>query len=153
MTSYELELDHQVPAALDRVWQAWTTKEGLQRWWWPGWSPTITVDFRVGGAYRIEATGQHIAVHGSYRLIEPPTPAGGPARLGFSWIWVDAVGTPQQESGPEESVDVTFTAVGSGTAIVLRHTGDWHSPEPAANYRLGWESVLQKLSETIRPAG
>lgn len=135
MNPYVLQLSHRLAAPPDRVWPAWTTAEGLARWWWPAWSPSIAVDLRVGGGYRIEAGEQKIIVEGRYLIIEPIS------HLRMSWVWTDGDGV-----GAEEEVDVNFVPDDGGTIVRLEHTGPWTSPEPADNYRLGWTSVLARFA-------
>ncbi|QDP96380.1 SRPBCC domain-containing protein [Microlunatus elymi] len=138
MSPYTLQLEHEFAASPDRIWRAWTTEDGLAAWWWPTWSPTISIDLRVGGGYRIEAADPKIIVEGRYVIIEPVS------HLRMTWIWTDPDG-----AGPEEEVDVTFAPEGVGTLIRLQHTGPWTSAEPADNYRQGWTSVLDNLLRVV----
>lgn len=40
-------------APKEKIWQAWTTLEQVQKWWGPAHftAPSIKIDFRVGGKY------------------------------------------------------------------------------------------------------
>lgn len=118
------------------VWRAWTTAEGLATWWWASsGDTTYEVDARVGGAYRISLASAGIAVSGEYLVLDAPH------RLEMSWVWEDGDG-----AGPVERVEVSFDGDESATSVSVRHTGPWSSPEPAANYRQGWQHVLGALA-------
>ncbi|SDR92135.1 SRPBCC family protein [Microlunatus soli] len=143
MNPYALRLEHRFAAAVEQVWDAWTTESGLRRWWWPGWTPTIEVDLRVGGRYRIAAAAQRIVVRGEYLLVAPMT------QLRFSWTWVDGAGGSDEVVGEEELVDVGFVPDADGTLIRLEHTGPWTSAGPTDNYRQGWTSVLGELTAVV----
>ncbi|WP_052460502.1 SRPBCC family protein [Microbacterium gorillae] len=130
-----LELSRTFTGSVGRLWSAWTTEDGLRAWWWSTWPDTrYFVDGRVGGRYRIEAADHGIAVHGEYLTWDPC------ARLDFSWIWSD-----DGHDGPTERVRVTFAPDGDGTRVTVEHTGPWTTPEPAENYRQGWNHVLDAL--------
>lgn len=127
-----------VDAPPTSVWQAWTTEEGLARWWWAGWSDTThRVDLRVGGGYRFASPTAGIAVHGEYLLVEPPQ------RIEMTWIWSD-----DGEPGPTEHVSVELEPNGAGTTVRVRHTGPWTSASAADDYRDGWHHVLARLADT-----
>jgi uncharacterized protein YndB with AHSA1/START domain len=52
----KLGLEQPVPAAPDEVYAAWTSADGLARWWWPHLpDTTYEVDARVGGTYEIRS--------------------------------------------------------------------------------------------------
>lgn len=140
MTEYELNHQQIFKAAPERLWQAWTTEEGLASWWWNGWpGTTYAIDLRVGGGYRIFTEPQGIGVHGEYLEIVPLQ------RLVFSWIWID----DGVDGDPNEQVEVTFVPVDGGTRVELRHTGPWTSRAPADSYRQGWEHVLGSLADML----
>lgn len=135
MTHDVLTMQRTFAADRDRVWRAWTTTEGLATWWWahlPG--TTYAVDLRVGGGYRIEAASAGIGVTGEFLEVDAP------GRLVLSWTWLDD-GVP----GADERVELTFTAIGDGTRLDLRHTGPWTTPQPVEDYRTGWTSTLDSL--------
>jgi uncharacterized protein YndB with AHSA1/START domain len=55
-----ITLERTYKAAIDDVWEMWTTKEGIESWWGPdGFSVTVrTIDLRPGGElhYAMTAT-------------------------------------------------------------------------------------------------
>ncbi|MBL6929656.1 MAG: SRPBCC domain-containing protein [Rhodospirillales bacterium] len=100
-----------------RVFKAFTDPDVLKEWFGPeGFSvPSATVDFRVGGKYRITMRSPEETDHtviGVYREIDEPS------RLVFTWAW---------ETGdmPDADTLVTleFADDGAGTAMTLTHEG------------------------------
>lgn len=140
MINYPVNHQQTFKATPERLWQAWTTEEGLAAWWWNGWpTTTYAVDLRVGGGYRITAEPQQIGVHGQYLEILPLQ------RLVFSWIWVD----DGVDGDLTEHVEVQFVPVGGGTRLELLHAGPWTSREPADNYLQGWQHVFGSLEKLL----
>lgn len=141
MNEHPLSLEVTLAAPVERVWDAWTTVEGLRRWWWSHWDDvTIETDARVGGVFRFAAPSADIVVEGTYLRVDAPN------RLAFSWAWTDAEGT-----STDESVDVLL-AQGSEpdtTELKLRHTGPWADDTPAESYRQGWDFTLGQLATTL----
>ena len=72
-----LEIRRLVPAARERVFDAWTQAKELDRWSAPApMTPRAEVDLRVGGRYRIvmrDPDGVERSVGGVYRVIERPS--------------------------------------------------------------------------------
>lgn len=56
-----VEIRRSLPVSPERIWELWTTPEGIAAWWAPdGFRTTVdTLDLRVGGAldYTMTATG------------------------------------------------------------------------------------------------
>lgn len=130
-----LDIERVFPGPPEQLWQAWTTEEGLARWWWHTWPDTrYEVIGGIGGGYRIDAGAHGIGVRGEYLEWEPP------ARLVFTWIW-----QTDGSDGDVERVEVTFTPTADGTRLALSHTGPWTEEASAANYRQGWDFVLDAL--------
>ncbi|MDP9116271.1 MAG: SRPBCC domain-containing protein [Actinomycetota bacterium] len=133
--SAPLRVERIVGAVPDRVWLAFTTPDGLRRWWWPHLPGTThTVDLRPGGHYRLENVGAGIGVRGEFETIDTPH------RFSATWIWLNA-----GIDGIDEHVDVRFEPHPDGTRLVILHTGPWSSPEPAEAYALGWRDTLDVL--------
>jgi uncharacterized protein YndB with AHSA1/START domain len=133
-----LRVERRFAAPPERLFAAWSTAEGLNRWSAPGEArPTAEVDLRVGGRYRIvmEAPdGARHVVGGVYREIDPPR------RLVYTWQWESIPGFP------ETRVTVEFSArADGGTDLVLVHEGlpDEGSRERHAH---GWDGCFAKLA-------
>jgi uncharacterized protein YndB with AHSA1/START domain len=132
-----LRIERVVAAAPERVWDAWTTADGLVSWWWKFLPDTaVDVDARVGGDYRIVNVTAGIGVRGEYLELDPP------ARLRASWIWLD-----EGVEGPTEQLDVRFDAHPEGTLLRIEHSGPWTSDEPGRNYEQGWNDTLPALDQ------
>ena len=131
-----LRLERVVSAPPERVWEAWTTAEGLASWWWSHWpDTTYAVDLRIGGAYLIENPTHGVGVTGEFVSIDEPR------SLEMTWVWLD-----DGDRGDVERVAVTFTPEGdTSTRVTVVHTGPWTTPEPAENYALGWNVTLDQL--------
>jgi len=128
--------------SIDRVFEAWTQPRALRLWWCPeGWHPTgIEVDLCDGGAWRIamrrDGTSQHVAVHGRFLEVLPPT------RLVYTWRWDGAF------SGmPETRVTVDFRAVAGGTEIVLRQEA--LAMPLCTRHLAGWLAACRRLGGLI----
>lgn len=125
-------------AAPARVFEAWTTPEGMKRWAAPGEMTVaaVTADLRLGGRYEITMRapdGTEHRVAGVYREIDPPS------RLVYSWQWQDRPGAP------ETVVTVEFRAQGTGTELVLVHV--LPDADAQAKHEHGWTGCLAKLEQ------
>ena len=131
-----------LPAALDVAFRAWSDPQSLAIWMCPAADmtrATATVDFRVGGRFRIVMHGEKDYEHtGEYLVIEPDK------KLVFSWI--------SHFVSPDEAqtrVTVTFEPAGEReTRLRLVH-----DELPATNtydgHVQGWVTILTKLSEHL----
>lgn len=90
------------------------------------------LDPRPGGVYRVNVTGNDVAV-GEYLEIEPHS------RIVISWGWE---GSPIAPGSTR--VEVTFIPDGDGTIVRLRHSG--LSGEAAQQHAEGWEHFLARLA-------
>jgi uncharacterized protein YndB with AHSA1/START domain len=136
-----LELKRVLPAAIDRVFAAWSQADALARWFAcaPDWTATATSDFRVGGRYRIEMrSGGRVvgAASGEYRVIEPPR------RLVFTWTSEGRVGVA------DSVVSIELKAIGAGTELSLTHD---LAPDSAAGraHAEGWQGCLANLARFL----
>lgn len=132
-----LTVERIVPGAPARVWQAWTTAEGLAGWWWkhlPG--ATYEIDARVGGTDRIGSRLAGIGVHGQYTEVDEPN------RFAATWIWVD-----EGKDGDLEYIAVSFAVHPGGTMVTIVHEGAWATDEPMESYRQGWNDTLDSLAK------
>lgn len=139
-----------LPASIQRVWDAWTHPEEVKQWLSPEGmtNPEVTVDLKVGGAYRIVMEGRNMpnpqhngkmAVGGTYLEIEVPT------KLVFTWLW---------EKAPPGTHTTTITillkAVDSNTTeLTLIHTG-FPDDTMRHEHNMGWNSTFRKLEQYMK---
>jgi uncharacterized protein YndB with AHSA1/START domain len=134
-----------IAAPRERVFQAWTNAEHLQRWFFPSVDgdavPRAEVDLRVGGHYRISmhAPDGNITamVGGTYHEVHPPE------KLVFSWAWE----APEPEPS-ETLVTVELHEVQGETEIIVTHE---HFPDPTveAKHIIGWNCSLERLTQLV----
>jgi uncharacterized protein YndB with AHSA1/START domain len=136
-----LEIRRLIPAARERVFDAWTQAKELDRWSAPSpMTPRAEVDLRVGGRYRILMRGPdgvERSVGGVYRVIERPS------KLVYTWRWEE---TPMADS----VVTVEFHDRGKETEVVLRHEG-LVDTESRARHEHGWNGCFDNLAELMQP--
>ena len=136
-----LVLRRTLPAARERVFQAWVEAEAVQRWFQPMGLKleAVTVNAQVGGDYRLDLVspaGERTWITGKYVAVEPPK------KLVFTW--------ESSILGSRETlVTVEFLARGAQTEIVLTHErlGDDFMID---NHRAGWNACLDLLDEFIQ---
>lgn len=135
----------------DMVFAAWTEPKNLGRFFNPGFTSDlpVTVDLRVGGAWRQEMivnTETRYMTGGIFRVIEPGK------KLAFTWGAVDGwpkIDPEQLERAPH--VTILFHAVPDGTQMVFRlelpdqltelQTAEWMSSGMLA----GWTMTIDRL--------
>jgi uncharacterized protein YndB with AHSA1/START domain len=82
-----LRVERTVNAPPQVLFDAWTSREVLRRWWPAGadWqTPVAEVDPRVGGRLRLvmrSPDGEEFGGSGEYVELRPPE------RLAFTWTW------------------------------------------------------------------
>ncbi|MDQ2944257.1 MAG: SRPBCC domain-containing protein [Candidatus Dormibacteraeota bacterium] len=96
------------------------------------------LDPRPGGAFRIDADGEHIAI-GEYREVDAPH------RLVMTWGWEANGSVPPGSS----LVEITLTPEGAGTLLRLRHT-NLPTDQERETHRLGWGLYTGKLLTIFR---
>ncbi|MBV9524218.1 MAG: SRPBCC domain-containing protein [Candidatus Dormibacteraeota bacterium] len=148
----QLVVERTVNASPERVFDAFTEPEQLEKWWWPkGFScPAAEVDLRVGGTYRLamkwpsstpaEAKFSHY-LGGEYYEIDRPR------RLVMSGRAIN------DEEGEifATLIELTFQARDGGTAITMRQS--YFDPMPPADAMAGaeqgWSEQLDKLEQLL----
>lgn len=138
----EVRLEKVIDAPQDAVFRAWTTPEGLRRWWGPGdfTTPLAEVDLRPGGTYRMvmqPPDGAQLEVGGTYRVVDPPR------RLVYTWQWMS--GVPDTR---ESVVTVEFEDLGERTRVTVVHN-EIDEGSPTEPYEFGWQSGLDKLAVLV----
>jgi uncharacterized protein YndB with AHSA1/START domain len=124
-----LEKDLFIKASPQRVFQALTTKEDLERWF----LVKAELDLRPGGAIRFE-WGPGVVNVGKILVLEPPH------RLSYSWEALEPSPT---------TITFELIAENDGTRLHLIHTGigegeDWDNYYTAVNS--GWSTHLKNLA-------
>jgi uncharacterized protein YndB with AHSA1/START domain len=148
----QLVLERIIDASPERIFDAFTDPDQLQRWWWPkGFTcPAAEVDLRVGGTYRLamkwpgsmpieEQFSHHMG--GEYYEIERPH------RLVMSARAVN------DEKGElfATLLEVTLEARAGGTALTIRQSYFEPLPPAAAmgGAEQGWSEQLDKLQRLL----
>lgn len=116
-----------VRAPLERVWELWTTNEGVRSFFAPG----SNIDAKVDGMYELffapsAPVGQRGAEGMRLLVVEPRQ------RIAFTW---NAPASLAEIREQRTVVTVTFDAVGAdSTLVTLRHTGWGAGPQ--------WEKAI-----------
>jgi uncharacterized protein YndB with AHSA1/START domain len=129
-----------VAAPLDKVWKAWTTKEGIQTFF----GPDCNVELRVDGAYEI-----------FFDLEAPPGQKGGegmrilalqPKKM-LAVTWNAPPHLPNVR-GQQTHVVIRFRALGEGqTKVTLTHDG-WGE---GAEWDEAWMYFTRAWNEVVLP--
>jgi uncharacterized protein YndB with AHSA1/START domain len=136
-----LKMTRFIKAKRKKVFAAWTKPEIMKTWYAPGSMkvPNATVDFRVGGEYRVEMQGemegepQLFTVSGTYREIVPDE------SITFTWGWL---GDPS----PQTLVSVSFKDVEGGTEVTLTHAR-FTDNASRDKHQEGWQGCLENLAK------
>ena len=131
-----------MPAPPERVFSALVTPAELATWWGPkGFtSPSIELDPRVGGSYRItmqppEGDVFHLA--GEFLAVDPPN------GLSYTFRWEEP--TPDDR---ETVVTLTLHEVGGSTNVILDQ-GVFATEERLALHTQGWTDSFERLYELV----
>ncbi len=127
-------------APVERVWAMWTTKEGLEAWYWPPplVAKVIHLDVRPGGSYEIAAVGLPHTSRGVYTEVVQNRRLGSRAMIDFV-----------PDTAPYERIDlVEFHTVPGGTRMVYTFTR-MHSETWQELATKGWNGSLDKLARAL----
>jgi uncharacterized protein YndB with AHSA1/START domain len=142
-------------ASPEKVWQMWTTRQGLERWWGPdGFSVQVShLDLRVGGRLELvmktevpeivehlKAAGQSPSnlLRCTYTVVEPNR------RLAYETSVDFVPGVPPYSA----TTLVELTPVPEGTRLAV--TNDvMHDAMWTERARMGWEQELGKLARAL----
>lgn len=124
------------------VFNACVDPEELAKWWGPAGftSPSIEIDPRVGGSYRIAMQppdGELFHLSGEFREVDPPN------RLVYTFVWEEP--TPDDQ---ETVVTLSFGDRGRETALVLNQ-GPFATEERRALHEAGWTDSLERLEASL----
>jgi uncharacterized protein YndB with AHSA1/START domain len=126
-----IELTRRIEAPPELVYRYFTDPERFIAWLGVG----AEVDAVPGGGYRIQMTSDsRISACGRYVELDPPR------RVVFTWGFEGLDGLPPGTS----TVEVTLTADGDATVLVLRHSG-LEGREMCDFHVWGWDIGLDRL--------
>jgi uncharacterized protein YndB with AHSA1/START domain len=137
-----LEVKRQLGAPRSEVFRACTDPEQLAKWWGPrGFTaPSVEVDLRVGGSYRIEMQppeGDVFCLAGEFREVDPPN------RLAYTFRW--------EEPAPDDRetvVTMSFGDLGESTELAVHQEG-FATEGRRALHDEGWGDSLDRLQELM----
>jgi uncharacterized protein YndB with AHSA1/START domain len=146
-----LRLSRRFNAPRERVFDAWTNPDVLEKWWaaQPNWdTPIAEVDARPGGNYRLAMrdpdSGETHTLVGEYREVTRPE------RLVYTWTWESNV---DEMKGSENTlVEVDFREDGDATEVVVTHSG-FATPELRDMHAQGWNGCLDNLERRVFGTG
>ena len=139
MTSLTLVRRIKAPPAI--LFEAFTTVEGLTRWWGPDDLPVLSAqaDVRVGGAFRVrfgtrdglqhECAGEFLDV-------------ARPERIVMSWRWTS--GGVSLEGEAASRVELHLRPIAEGTELTLVHRA-LANEASRESHEYGWGGALDKL--------
>lgn len=138
-----LHVTRRFKAPRERVFAAFTTLDALAEWFGPPGRSCLgdSVDFRVGGAYRLRIRtpdGEEMIVSGIYRDITPPS------RLAFTWKWED----DEDWAKVQSEITIQFDAHGDETEISLTQIG-FPAVENRDRHSHGWTACFDKLDAAL----
>ncbi len=135
-----LVIERKFQTSPERLYEAWTNPEVLQKWWGPEGVtiPALDLDVREGGnwttTFHSEQMGERI-VSGKYLTLDPPN------RLVFTWGWTD-----NSVRGHETIVEIVLMQVGENTNMTLTQKS-FAEIEHRDHHRIGWDSSFNKLEK------
>jgi uncharacterized protein YndB with AHSA1/START domain len=142
-TSVTLKISRLIKAPRERVFAAWTNANELVQWLGGG-SPKLisaSIDVRVGGDYRLKATGGQCEMDmvGQFREVKPPE------RLVFTWTVGNCL---PEHAGAQTLVTVELTEQKGGTLLQLTHEG-FADTEIRDRHDQGWTASFDSLEKLV----
>lgn len=131
---FDLLIQEHIAASPEDVFDAWTSARQMTMWWGlkEATCPSIEIDLKVGGAYRIENVfqdGRIVIITGVYQVIDRPK------RLVYTWSVND---------GTDELVNVAIAPDGAGSRVTVSHSMV-PDKETRKGHLFGWRSSLAQL--------
>ena len=141
-----LHLERVLPAPRPLVFRMHAESDRLAEWWGPrGFSaPSIELDVRVGGGYRIEMQppdGDAFVLSGEFVEVDPGV------RLAYTFRW-----EPPDPDDRETVVAFSLRDVGESTALTVDQ-GPFVTEGRRALHEQGWTESLDRLEELVERAG
>jgi uncharacterized protein YndB with AHSA1/START domain len=131
-----------VEAPPQRVFEAMTEPEQVARWWGPErfTCPEVTLDARVGGAYRIAMQppeGEPFHLSGEYLEVQPPS------RLANTFRW-----EPPDPDDRETVARLTLHARDGATEVALTQ-GPFATDARRELHKAGWTDSFARLASHL----
>jgi uncharacterized protein YndB with AHSA1/START domain len=141
-----LHLERVLAAPVADVFELNTEPELLAQWWGPnGFSvPTIEMDARVGGRYRITMqppVGDAFVLSGEYRAVD------GPSRLEYTFRW-----DPPDPDDRETVVSLSFRGTGGATQLTIDQ-GEFATEARRVLHVQGWSESIDRLEVLLSRRG
>lgn len=139
-SNHELTITRRFSAPVGKLYHACHAPEYIRRWHAPGAMtvPEISVDFRVGGRYRVvmqnSGNDDRHVVSGEYLEIVENT------LMRFSWQW--------EGSPVHTEVEMRFCATPTGSELQLRHR-QFTDDDMRNRHNQGWTGSLDKLAQIL----
>ncbi|VVD80655.1 glutathione S-transferase [Pandoraea terrae] len=145
--TFHLEMNRFVRAPREKVFDAFTSQTALAAWHCPRGMRVVEArtDARVGGKYRIVMGGRDGAQHivgGEYQAMDRAN------FLAYTWSWESGSMPPDLKT----LIEVTLTDEEGGTHLHMRHSG-FPDASTRDSHNSGWQSVFNRLSDYLDPAG
>lgn len=142
---YTLVITRTFNAPRQNVWDAWTKKEELEKWFGPeDMNAEFSVlDFKVGGAYKFtmrnkDGSGGEHDGEGVFETIEEPS------KLVYSFQWTNGV----SEYKNKTTITIELKEVAGGTEMVFTHAG-FESEQQKIDHNKGWSSSFNDLASHL----
>jgi uncharacterized protein YndB with AHSA1/START domain len=127
-----------LPAPIEEVFAAWVDVDGIQEWFSPIGTASMTADCRPGGRFRLVMSdeSQSIEHTGKYRVVDPPN------LLVFTW-------RSQFTGGRDTLVTVRLTPSGPDrTELELTH--ELLPTDEVQPHTGGWGTILDRLQAYVQ---
>lgn len=140
-----LDMTRRFRAPRELVFDMWTKREHLVKWWGPQGmtTPECEMDVRVGGHWRTvmrSSEGNDYIVSGVYKEISPPS------KLVFTWGW-----ETEGSRGHESTITLEFVETKDGTIVNL-HQAFLDSKDSRDSHEGGWASSFADLERALAEA-
>jgi len=138
----KLRLERVYAARPDAVFAACVDPDRLATWWGPSGftSPSIELDVRVGGGYRIAMQppeGELFHLRGDFREVDPPR------KLAYTFVW-----EPPDPDDRETTVTLSFVETAEGTHLVVEQEA-FATEARYELHRNGWTEALERLEVAL----
>ena len=159
-TAFDVSVEREFDAPIERVWDAWTTVEGLRAWWGPtGFScPRAEADIRQGGRIFVTMKAPDEWGGGEYHNRWDLTDVEPPRRLSYVMRFANAAGTPitAAEAGiPADGVpergehEVLLTALYDGRTRLDMVEHGYTTSDARDMSQAGLEQCLDKMAAYV----